>query len=266
LLYFETILSNIDYAQLINDNDMRNAFVATIKASIINHVCESVPCGITPAHIDLDLSPGSVVVAATIRPATGMSVNRSKSVWEGNQMDFLDDVASDLHALRSLAGVITGPIRVAVTKPIRVVQLDDSEDDNSTEVNATDLDDETSSTASTTTPPRAPTMEEDARASVSLLILIVCAILLVLLVGVGSACARWKRAKRQAIQDKDNLLVAPSEKELGIVVQVEESREGLDSARLEVELPCEEVPSERAHKGMRPNISSDIKSKLQMSL
>jgi hypothetical protein len=104
-------IKNMDYAKLMQDVDAQNS----LKGKVKTRVAASAGQGVYEKHIEVDLSPGSVVVLATVNPPAYVSRTHVSDQLKADSTlttNVLQDVKSDpkLVALSSGAITIAAPI------------------------------------------------------------------------------------------------------------------------------------------------------------
>jgi len=106
-------VENVDYAQLTANPTLLAAF----QESTTDVVASSLGGGVTPEHVSLQLSPGSVLIGATVAPVSGASL--AEQPWaelcEGGAdslQGISDALEAELQGIQGISDVVTGAIVV----------------------------------------------------------------------------------------------------------------------------------------------------------
>lgn len=107
-------IKNVSYAQLVQDDAMKVAFIAAIRKAIASNAGAQV----MPSHIALEMSAGSVVVKATIDTvAAGVDHDTLKTFLASARSAVETDVLTGIEKVAGIASIATGTIQVASEAP-----------------------------------------------------------------------------------------------------------------------------------------------------
>jgi len=99
---------NIDYTRLTSDMELSQAFEAAVKKVLAS----AARSGVVPADISLKLSPGSVLVDASIPPPAGVSADILRSNLQHTDESLGDRLAGAVRGVDGITGVSLGTIEV----------------------------------------------------------------------------------------------------------------------------------------------------------
>jgi hypothetical protein len=105
-------VNNIQYDKLLGSSSVLAEFETAIKAAIATSAGEE----ISPSHVSLQLSAGSVIVTATISPPEGVDAARTSHVLSTASATMTSQIALTIRQVVSIEDVSTGAIGVSLAK------------------------------------------------------------------------------------------------------------------------------------------------------
>jgi hypothetical protein len=105
-------VNNIQYDKLLGSSSVLAEFKTAIKAVIANSAGEE----ISPSHVSLQLSAGSVIVTATISPPEGVDAARTSHVLSTASATMTSQIALTIRQVVGIEDVSTGTIDVRLAK------------------------------------------------------------------------------------------------------------------------------------------------------
>lgn len=117
---FTVRISHLDFASVsARENAQVRLELTTVLKGLISSEAGDV---VTPEHVDLSLSAGSVIAEVSIRPPASISASSVQSNLRNNQLQMLSGIADGIKEVNGITAVSTGPIMASIIRKPAVRQ------------------------------------------------------------------------------------------------------------------------------------------------